>query len=315
MDMGPLSSDIKVLVLGGSGFIGRHAVAALLQRGAQVIIGTRNPDRMSGRIPEVAGDCERREIRLESLVDVEHWPDLIDDVDTVLNCVGILRQRGASSYDRVHHLAPEALAATCAALGKRLVHVSALGLHADARSRFLTSKLAGEHRIRMSGADWVLVRPSLIDGEDGFGARWIRGIAKLPFYAAPMDAGGRIAALDADDLGEALARLCLDSATELDLGRSRVFELGGTEALVFRDYVTGMRRNYTAAPHLRIPVPGLLARLFAHLCDVFHVTPFSFGHYELLKRDNVPEPNRLPELLGRQPIAVAPRASQAAPNS
>ena len=66
---------------------------------------------------------------------------------------------------------PTALARACRELPKRFVHVSALGLHADARSRFLTSKLAGEVAIKTSGAHWAIVRPSLLDGEGGCGAR------------------------------------------------------------------------------------------------------------------------------------------------
>ncbi len=308
-----MSTNLRVLVLGGSGFIGRHAVAALVNAGSDVVIGTRNPQRMSGHIPDNAEDCERREVRLERLTDVDPWPDLIEDVDVVLNCVGILRQRGAETYDKVHHLAPEAIAATCAALGKRFVHVSALGLNGKMRSRFLTSKVAGELRVRNSGADWIIARPSLIDGEGGFGARWLRGISRLPLYAAPMDARGLIAALDVDDLGEALARLCIASAEDLMLEHSREFELGGTETFEFRDYISGLRRNYTDAPILRVPVPGFAARLFAHVCDVLHFTPFSFGHWELLRKDNVPRPNRLPELLGREPTPVAPRRSAPGP--
>ena len=165
----------------------------------------------------------------------------------------------------------------------------------------------------MSGADWIIARPSLIDGEGGFGARWLRGIARLPFYAAPMDAKGRIAALDADDLGVGLAKLAMGSDIELGLARSREFELGGPAAYVFKDYVSGLRKNYTGAPQLPIPVPGLLARGFAHFCDLLHLTPFSYGHWELLRRDNVPSPNRLPELLGRDPVAVAPRKRSTAP--
>ena len=89
--------------------------------------------------------------------------------------------------------------------------------------------------------------------------------------------------------------------------RSRIFELGGPTPLVFRDYIAGLRKNYTDAAHLALPLPGFAARLFAHVCDLLHVTPFSFGHWELLRRDNVPEPNRLPELLKRPPVDVAPR--------
>ena len=39
---------------------------------------------------------------------------------------------------------------------------------------------------------------------------------------------------------------------------------------------------------------------------LLHLTPFSFGHWELLRRDNLPSRNALPELLGRAPHPVVP---------
>src|SRR4029079_9648837 len=107
--------------------------------------------------------------------------------------------------DRVHRLAPAALAEACRLRGLRLVHVSALGLQADARSRFLRSKLAAELALKASGADWRIVRPSLLDGEGGYGAKWLRFLSRFPIHALPADAKGKIAALDVRDLGEALA--------------------------------------------------------------------------------------------------------------
>ncbi len=244
---------------------------------------------------------------MDRLQEPADWYPLIDDVDAVLNCVGILRQRGRETYDRVHRGAPTALAVACRTAGKRFVHISALGLEQPARSRFLTSKRAGDAGVRDAGGDWVIARPSLLDGVGGFGASWLRGISRLPVFAVPADARGRIAALDVSELGEALARLALDSPTALGLDDSRIFELGGAESWPFRDYILALRKTYTDKPALPIPIPGFSARLAAHLCDLFHVTPFSFGHWELLRRDNVPARNRLPELLGRTPVSVVSR--------
>ncbi|MDJ0758463.1 MAG: NAD(P)H-binding protein [Woeseiaceae bacterium] len=299
----------KVLVLGGAGFIGRHAVAALLNEGVEAVIGTRFPGPLGKREPPhpAAARSPRRKVRLERLTAPDDWLPLIDDVDAVLNCVGILRQRGKETYDLVHHRAPAALAEACREQQKRFVHVSALGLDKPARSRFLTSKLAGEKAIRRIGGDWVFARPSLLDGVGGFGAAWLRGIARLPVFVAPADAKGRIAALDVYELGEALTRLSLGNAEELRLEDSRVFELGGTESWEFRDYIFALRRTYTNKPALCVPLPGILARAGAHLFDVLHFSPFSFGHWELLRRDNAPTRNRLPELLGREPISVVSR--------
>ena len=54
-------------------------------------------------------------------------------------------------------------------------------------------------------------------------------------------------------------------------------------------------------PAIRVAVPAWIARIVSHLCDLAHFSPFSFGHLELLRRDNVPAPNLLPLLLGRAP--------------
>jgi uncharacterized protein YbjT (DUF2867 family) len=299
----------SVLVLGGAGFVGRHAVAALLHSGARVVIGTRFPGPLGKRTAphKAAAEAEQRKVRFEQLESSDDWQALIEDVDVVVNCVGILRQRRRETYDAVHRRAPTALAAACKSQGKRIVHISALGLDQPARSAFLTSKRAGEKGIREQDGDWVIARPSLIDGAGGFGAAWIRGIARLPIFVAPADAKGRIAALDAADLGEALARLALGSAETLKLDQSRVFELGGAESWEFRDYIFALRRTYTNTRSFCVPIPGPLARLGAHICDVFHITPFSFGHWELLQRDNVPGTNRLPELLDRAPVSVVSR--------
>lgn len=300
------AQPIKVLVLGGSGFIGRHAVASLIAKGAVVVIGSRRPAQIQPRLPQVALGAARRLVRFEEHTQAQHWYPAIHDVDVVLNCVGILRQRGRATYQRVHHDAPAALAQACREHMKRFIHLSALGLHGAARSRFLTSKLAGETAIRASGADWAIVRPSLLDGDGGFGAWWLRSVARLPLFVVPADARGRIAALHVVELGEALANLCVDTPAQPPdaAATTREYDLGGPQEMTLRDYIRALRRAHTQRQAWCIPVPGWLARLVAHVCDVLHATPFSFGHWELLRHDNVPAHNRLPELLGRAPRQV-----------
>jgi uncharacterized protein YbjT (DUF2867 family) len=89
---------------------------------------------------------------------------------------------------------PASLAQACAHTGTRLIHTSALGLHAHAKSRFLSSKLLGELAIEASGADYCIVHPSLIDGLRGFGASWLRMLANWPVYLVPRGAVGKYVA-------------------------------------------------------------------------------------------------------------------------
>ncbi len=294
-----------MLVLGGAGFIGRHAVSALASQGANVTVGTSHPDKVASRLHANSTKLPCHVVRVHKCLEPAAWQAHIQSYDAVLNCVGVLRPVGRATYAKVHTQAPAALAECARDLNKRLVHISALGLHADAGSRFITSKLNGEEAIKAIGGDWIIARPSLIDGEGGFGARWLRGVAALPFFVAPSKARGQIAALDAEDLGEALARLCLASAEELRLSESREFELGGTQSYGFAEYIHALRSRRGDRPAYCLNIPSGLARFISHICDGLHFTPFSYGHHELLHRDNVPNPNRLPELLGRAPKVVA----------
>ena len=288
---------MKVLVLGGKGFIGRHAVAALHTAGVEITVGSRNPNSTASI------HAEEKHV-LHQALSADYWSEVANRFDVILNCVGILRQRFGESYEAVHHHAPRAIATACKETATRFVHVSALGLSSNDTSRFLTSKVRGEAAIQQLGGDWLVARLSLLDGEGGYGASWLRGVARLPLFVVPSSAKGKIAALTAEDAGSALCKLCLNSSDKLNVADSRVFELGGEKAVLFEDYIRGLRQRTRSKPALAIRVPGILARLGAHVCDVFHFSPFSFGHWELLCKDNVPNPNRLPELLGRPPDTV-----------
>jgi uncharacterized protein YbjT (DUF2867 family) len=287
----------RVLVLGGTGFIGRHVVAALHASRACVLIGSREPFRHERKYP----DAEFRAVRFENLLNPNAWEPMIAGVDVVVNCVGILRQRPNESYDHIHHLAPAALSVACAAANVRYIHTSALGLHEEAKSRFLSSKLSGEKAVAASGCDFSIVRPSLLDGEGGFGASWLRGLSRSPVHFIPRAARGNIAAMTATDLGIAIAAL----AALPSLSRHREVELGGLRCYGYAEYLRVLRATYTDAKALQIPLPNWLARIGAHVCDGLHFSPFSYGHWILLQRDNVPSPNRLPELLGRAPCVIS----------
>ena len=297
----PAPRRVRVLLLGAKGFIGGHVLQALLARGFEVIAVRR-------RAPEGPVDAQPDphswvQLQLQTLLHPDAWRMHLHGIDVVINCVGILRQRVGESYEDVHHRMPKALAQACAAAGVRLIHTSALGLHEGAKSRFLSSKLRGEQAIAASGADHCIVRPSLIDGIGGFGASWLRMLASWPVHFVPRGATGRIAALQASDLGEAFAVL----AHMPTLAHQREANLGGERLFAYRHYLQVLRGVEHAQPvpkALQVLLPDWVSRAGAHLCDLFRFSPFSYGHWILLQRDNMPVPNALPKLLGRAPAPV-----------
>ena len=138
---------MKVLVLGGNGFIGNNIVAQLKRKNIEVLVGSRK-----------AGNASVRQIQLQYMLDEADWFAELQGVDVVVNSVGILRERRRENYNQIHALAPEALANACARLGVKLIHISAIGLSEQAKSGFIRSKYFGELAILASGADAIVVR-------------------------------------------------------------------------------------------------------------------------------------------------------------
>lgn len=281
---------MRVLVLGGNGFIGKNIVLQLQVKEVEVFIGSRY----------ASTNENGRQVHFKDMQCADDWLPLLQGVDVVINAVGILRERrGGESYEKVHTLAPATLAQACAQQEIRMIHISAIGLSMQAKSRFIRSKLLGEQAILKSGAKVTIVRPSLLDGEGGYGAKWFRRVATWPLQLV-MPSDGLVAPLQVTDLGEAVAKLCLSS----DANLPQVLELGGNDAISIAQYLTWLRATTHRPPALQVAVPKILVRLVSHIFDVLAWTPLSFGHFELMQGKNVPAVNWLPILLGRAPRAT-----------
>jgi NADH dehydrogenase len=152
-----------VLVLGGSGFIGRHLVAELARRIVRVTVPTRRRERAKHLIVLPTVQVLEADIHAPGALE-----RLLSGCDAVVNLVGTFRER---DFDRVHAELPAAVAAACRARGvRRFLHVSALGAAPDAPSAYQRSKARGEEAaLGAEDVDVTVFRPSVVFGpEDRF---------------------------------------------------------------------------------------------------------------------------------------------------
>lgn len=174
----------RVLVIGGSGFVGRYLVAKLSAAGHDVVVLTRRRQRarhllLLPTVRVVEGDPF-------DAATLARWTP---DVTALINLVGTLHARGRDTFERVHVELPRALVATCRNAGiPRILHMSALAARADAASQYLRSKARGEAVVADSGLAWTIFRPSVIFGrEDSFlnlFAKLARAFPVLPLAGA-----------------------------------------------------------------------------------------------------------------------------------
>lgn len=226
-------SAVKILVLGGSGFIGQAVVEVLAERGYEITIATRKP--LNHLFTHKV--CVVKKIEFHRLRRVSDWLGYIRGFDVIVNCVGILRERWKETFESVYHEVLAAIAKACSMLKKRFIHITALGLTQQAQSRFILTKRLGERAIEQIEGEICIVRPSLLDGKDGFGASWLRRVAQWPIHFIPTCAVGKIAPMNVRDLGEAIAALCACSTECLPTS----VEFGGEKYYQMRQYLDVLR--------------------------------------------------------------------------
>lgn len=297
---------MKILVTGAYGFIGAHIVGALLRAGHAPVAAVR-ASRVGTALPGVAAvACD-----FARDTDPACWLPRLAGVDALVNCAGILRETGASTFRAVHEDVPAALFDACRQAGvKRIVQVSALGDPAD--GEFVASKHRGDARLLASGVAAVVLRPSVVYSTRGSygGTTLLRALAALPLIALPERGTQRLQPLDADDLAQAVL-----ASLERDEAVSQILLLGGPRVLTLREYLALWRRWLGLGEARFIAIPKPLARVGAWLGEVFGRGPLGMTMWRMLERGNVVVPEeagRAGATLGWTPApmdAVLARAS------
>ena len=297
-----------VLVLGGHGFIGRYAISALKRHSAMPIIGTRGLRNTAHTATTV------RSVRLHQCLTTDSWDRALSGVDAVINAVGILRERKGETYEAVHHLAVGALARACKQHSIPLVHVSALGIDGPVHNEFSATKRRGEDEIFDSGCAGAVVRASVVDAPDGYGSGWFHRVAQWPIWLLPAHATRLMSPVKATDLGDALALLAIRHAKQNKknnqkptTGPAELVEVGCGEVFTLEEYLCKLRikqKAYLPEPLFTLRIPEKIAKACADIFDLLNLTPYSSGHHELLKFDNIPNTNQLPAILGHKPGSI-----------
>ena len=177
----------KILVIGGSGFVGSAVVSELARRPASADFPITVPTRRLAAAKHLTVLPTVRVVEAD-VHDPATVHDLVAAHDVVISLVGVLKGGEGEPYGRGFSLAhvelPRMIAAAAKASGvRRVLHVSALRAAADAPSGYLRSKAAGEEALRASGLDLTVFRPSVIFGRgDSFLTLFGRMAAVAPFF-------------------------------------------------------------------------------------------------------------------------------------
>lgn len=207
---------MQIVVLGGTGYVGRAVQDALLMQGHHVKVIARhslgNPN-----VQFVSGDV--RDMDLMSP---------FDGADAIINLIGIIEERPAQkvTFELMHvEVVRRVISAMSAAHVYRLVHMSALGTRPGARSRYHKTKWIAEDLIRhTSGLHYTIIRPSLLFGGGAPFFKMLQSQAKWPITPIPGSGNTEFDPVFHTDVGQFVAM-----AAECDETIGETFEVGGPD--------------------------------------------------------------------------------------
>ncbi|MEJ5999421.1 complex I NDUFA9 subunit family protein [Paucibacter soli] len=267
-----MNERTKILILGGTGFVGRALCEQLLRQhggAAAITVPSRRP--AAHRSLRILPGLTLAEADVH---DPAQLTRLLRGQDLVVNLVAILHGDEAA-FERAHVQLPRSLAAAChSADVRRLIHVSALGVGPNAPSRYLRSKARGEAELQAAGLDLTLLRPSVMFGADD---RFLNLFAALQAWLPLMPLAGADAQFQpvwVEDVAAAILR-CMQDRSSI----GKTYELAGPQRLRLRELVQLAGR---LSGHERpvLPLPALLAQAQALLMECLPGEP-------MMSRDNL----------------------------
>lgn len=273
----------NILVLGGTGFVGRHVCEQLQRAGHRMTVPT--------RLEKTADVVRHLPLLTAHKADIHDLPTLtrlMAGHDAVVNLVAVLHGN-EQRFENVHVTLPDTMAKACHASGvRRIVHISALGASQDAPSMYLRSKARGEAVLQSADLDLTVLRPSVVFGS---GDRFLNLFAKLQ-RALPVfplaGANARFQPVWVEDVARAVVH-CLTNKTTV----GQTVELAGPDVFSLRE-LAEMAGQAAGTPRLVMGLPRALAYFQALVMEYMPGEPLmSTDNLSSLEMDNVASPGML----------------------
>jgi NADH dehydrogenase len=271
-------SPLRIVVLGGTGFVGRYLLERLQRDRHGIVLLSRN----------LASHAERLippgvELRQVDVYDPDALRAAFADADAVINLVGILNEArdNGRGFRRAHVELTKLVIAACQLTGvRRLLHMSSLNAGRGS-SHYLKSRGEAEAAVRNSGLAWTIFEPSVIFGPgDGLFSRFGNLLQKAPVLPLAC-ANAKFAPVYVGDVVEAIARSLHEPGAV-----GEVYELYGPEVFTLRQIVA-MSARQLGLRRLVIPLPEPFGRMQAFACDFVPGKPFSSDNWRSLQTDSV----------------------------
>jgi len=289
-----LMAVAHVTVFGGTGFLGRRIVAALLAAGREVRVATRHPENgeaaRDSRVESIAADVR----------DPEAVTRAVQGTDAVVNAVALYVEAQGLDFESVHVRGARNVAE--AAEGRPLAHISGIGASETSPSAYVRARARGEDGVREACRNAIILRPSVLFGPNDSFLSTLDAVTRLPLVPLFGRGDTRLQPVHVDDLAKAVVHAMDDPAAT-----GRIFELGGAGTYRYRE-ILGLVMAVRGRRRWLVPVPFSVWHLLAAIAAVLPSQPLTRDQVLLIREDNVASP----DAPGFAELGIAPRDVAAA---
>ncbi|MFC6990604.1 complex I NDUFA9 subunit family protein [Haladaptatus sp. GCM10025707] len=272
---------MKVLVTGGTGFVGSALCKELTARGHDVTALARSPD--DAALPEGVNTVRGNVTAYDSI------EGAFEGQDAVVNLVALsplFKPKGGLSHEKVHLGGTRNVVKAAKEHGvSKIVQQSALGADPNGPTAYIRTKGQAEQVVRDSGLDWVIFRPSIIFGDGGEFISFTKSLTTPVVTALP---GANTAKFQPIWIGDFVPMLA--DAVDDDAHVGHVYEIGGPEVLTLGD-VTRLIYQSKGKSVSVVPVPLSLVKVGATITAPLPFIPFGPDQARSLKLDNTTSEN------------------------
>ncbi|NLY63693.1 MAG: NAD-dependent epimerase/dehydratase family protein [Alcaligenaceae bacterium] len=283
---------MRILLCGAKGFIGSNLARALTQAGHEIIAGVspRHATAPNSIVVDYASDT-RPEI----------WLPRLQNIDAVINAVGILRSTRTRPIAAVHQHTPIALWDACVQANiKKIIQVSALGAETGDTDYARTKRAADHHLLSLADngkISYTILRPSIVFGKGGASSALFMNLAKLPILVLPKPVlRARVQPVSVLNLAEAVVALLGPSFI-----RQGIISCTGAESLPMGDFIASLRQQCGRRPASTLPLPNSLGILSARMGDLIPGIPWCSETMAMLATHNEDSCADFEELIGHKP--------------
>jgi NADH dehydrogenase len=208
--------------------------------------------------------------------------------DAVVNCVGILTESGKNSFDAIQYEGAARIARIAAEEGVgRLVQLSAIGADSESDSDYARTKGLGENAVREAFPGAVILRPSIMFGEEDEFFNRFASMARMTPVIPLFGAETKFQPVYVDDVAAAVEKAVLGVV------EAGIYELGGPDVDTFRELVQQMldvirrRRLVIGFPFWMGRAMGRVFGALGFLTGGLAPAPVTVDQVRQLEKDNV----------------------------